>query len=294
MNKILKWINYPLKKKKFSILFHLYKKIFIFIKYNYPKIIDSVIFDTEKFDKYKLVETNLGKFIVFSDDGGISRQLFINKQYNFTSFQRTIKILGRQNLLIDVGANIGPVCIAAISKKYVKKSIAIEPEINSYKILKKNISLNNFETKIKIFNNAVSNRNENIKIYLKRGNFGASYIKKFKSKANTVKSIRLDKFYKDILKKTLIWIDVQGYEAKVLDGAKKLIKKNIPFVIEFWPYAINRYSDKNLIISGLKKFKYFYDLSDNKKKLPCTNENIEKLFQKYNKKKTTELLLVNF
>jgi len=294
MLKILRWMNYPFLKKKFSLYFYFYKIIFTIIKKKYPKIIDLVHFDSDKSTKLKYIETKIGKFLVFSHDGGISRQLFINKQYNFKSFQKVIRIIGKQDLLIDIGANIGPTCIGAINKGYAKESIAIEPELDCYKILEKNIKINNFENKIKTLNNAVSNKVELLKISKKSGNSGASFITKKTPKFRLIKSIKLDEFAKKVNNKTLIWIDVQGYEGKVIEGSKELIKKKIPFVIEFWPYAINRNHDLDLIIAGLKRFKYFYDLNSDKKKTICSDENIEKLFKKYNKKKATELLLVNF
>ena len=294
MRKILRWIKYPLSRKKFSFYFYLYKIIFTSTKKRYSKIIDLVHFDSDKSTKLKYIETKIGKFLVFSRDGGISRQLFINKQYNFKSFQKVIKIIGKQDLLIDVGANIGPTCISAINKGYSKKSIAIEPELDCYKILKQNIKINDLENKIRVLNNAVSNKIELLKISKKNENSGASFITKKTSKFELIKSIKLDKFANKIKNKTLIWVDVQGYEGKVIEGSKKIIKKKIPFVIEFWPYAINRNQDRDLVIEGLKRFKHFYDLSIDEKKTICSNENIKKLFFKYNKKKATELLLVNF
>lgn len=294
MCKILRWIKYSHSGKKFSFYFYLYKIIFTSIKQGYSKIIDLVHFDTDKSTKLKYVETKIGKFLVFSHDGGISRQLFINKQYNFKSFLKVIKIIGKQDLLIDVGANIGPTCISAINKGYAKESIAIEPELDCYKILEKNIKINDLENKIKTLNNAVSNKVELLKISKKNGNSGASFITKKTPKFRLIKSIKLDEFVKKVNNKTLIWIDVQGYEGKVIEGSKELIKKKIPFVIEFWPYAIKRNHDLNLIKTGLKRFKYFYDLNSDKKKTICSDKNIKNLFKKYNKKKATELLLVNF
>ena len=38
----------------------------------------------------------------------------------------------------------------------------------------------------------------------------------------------------------LIWVDVQGYEGYVFNGAKKFLSKGIPVVSEIWPYGILR------------------------------------------------------
>ena len=83
MSKILKWIKYPLEKKKFSFFFYLYKIVFIKIKKKFSKVLDLVHFDVDKTTELKYTESANGKFLVFTNDGGISRQIFINKEYNF-------------------------------------------------------------------------------------------------------------------------------------------------------------------------------------------------------------------
>ena len=156
------------------------------------------------------------------------------------------------------------------------------------------MSLNNLQKKIEIFNLAVSDKVGHVKLIRKRENYGASFINNKKGRYKT-RSITLDKFKNKINKNCLIWIDVQGYEEKVLNGAKNLINNKIPFVIEFYPHLIKKFSKKSEIIKGLKKFKFFYDLKKDKLEKKKINEiNLNYLFKIYNKKKATELLLINY
>ncbi|MGI8493381.1 MAG: FkbM family methyltransferase, partial [Acidimicrobiales bacterium] len=37
-----------------------------------------------------------------------------------------------------------------------------------------------------------------------------------------------------------IWVDSQGHEAHILDGAPRLLRHSIPWVIEYWPYGLAR------------------------------------------------------
>ena len=154
MNKILKWLISPNKIKYNSVIYHLYKKIFFYFKKNKPKILDSIHFDYLNTNTYRLSESEFGKFIIFAKDGGISRQVYINKTYNFETLKKTIKILGKRELIFDIGANIGTTCITAIKKKFAKKAIAIEVDIENFKLLKQNIILNNMENEIQCFNAA--------------------------------------------------------------------------------------------------------------------------------------------
>jgi len=124
MKKFLFWILFS-KKKVFSLFFHFYKGLYLYLLRKHPKIIDLVNFDSNKKSQIKYVETQLGKYLVFSNDGGISRQIYINKNYNFNSLEKVIKLIGKKKLLVDVGANIGPTCIAAIKKKILRKMYSI-------------------------------------------------------------------------------------------------------------------------------------------------------------------------
>ncbi|RPJ80913.1 MAG: hypothetical protein EHM18_17695, partial [Acidobacteria bacterium] len=38
----------------------------------------------------------------------------------------------------------------------------------------------------------------------------------------------------------LVWVDIQGHEGHFLRGAQSLLRRGVPIVTEFWPYAIER------------------------------------------------------
>ena len=69
---------------------------------------------------FRLSESEFGKFIIFAKDGGISRQVYINKTYNFETLNKAIQILGKVDIIFDIGANIGTTCITAIKKNFLK------------------------------------------------------------------------------------------------------------------------------------------------------------------------------
>lgn len=45
----------------------------------------------------------------------------------------------------------------------------------------------------------------------------------------------------------MLWIDVQGHEAHVLDGARETLALGIPTTVEYWPYGLER-------AGGLERF----------------------------------------
>ena len=54
-----------------------------------------------------------------------------------------------------------------------------------------------------------------------------------KLKGLKVLSKKFDTLFKKKKKDTLIWIDTEGYEEKILSGAKNILKLQCPLVIEF-------------------------------------------------------------
>lgn len=80
----------------------------------------------------------------------------------------------------------------------------------------------NMITKIKVYNNALWNKRENL--YFLEGGSGSCVVKNGKS---IVKGISLDEVVKD-KKVTFIKMDIEGSELNALKGAESIIKKNKP------------------------------------------------------------------
>lgn len=155
---------------------------------------------------------------------------------------------------IDIGANIGKFSII-MGKRLGKNSkvFAIEPHPENFKILKKNIQLNKLSN-VKAINAACSSSKRYLDLYLDEEGTGGHSIKKDAKSAGEktikVKSILLDSC--KIKNVKLIKVDVEGAEADVLLGAKKILKRNHPKIIfEAWD---EKYLNK--IKKVLKPFKY--------------------------------------
>ena len=186
--------------------------------------------------------------------------------------------------VIDIGAHKGEFLENIISIKNRIKVYSFEPQSKIFKDLKKK-----FKNKknINLFNLAISNSNKfkklNINIKTSTSTFSSynqnSFWKKikdflltgFKNKSivnsELVLTNSLDSFCKKkkIKNIDLLKIDTEGHEMQVLDGAKKLLKNDIKFVlIEFHLSKI--YKDYNSLkiekilkmnnFVLLKKFKF--------------------------------------
>lgn len=175
------------------------------------------------------------------------------------------------SIIIDVGANIG-----IYTDFFLRFSdnqciiLAYEADITNYKILKKKFQ--KFK-KIKCINKIVSNKNGYS--YLKKNisNPTAHFIEK--NGKNKIKTINLDSILDKYKKKiSLIKIDVEGAEALVIMGAKKIIKKYKPAIyIEYSVKRLKRYKKFDLI-NFLKKNSYKFYIKKNGKFTNISSKNL--------------------
>lgn len=143
----------------------------------------------------------------------------------------------QNGLIIDVGANIGQTSLW-IANHVMKQSITIiafEPSPITFNKLTKNISLNKFST-IKIENIALGNSDSKL-LMIQDCVSNSGTFKVCNSDVNhpgnhiEVIQLKLDTFLEKATDKILfIKIDVEGFEYKVLLGAKEIIRKNKPIL----------------------------------------------------------------
>jgi FkbM family methyltransferase len=44
----------------------------------------------------------------------------------------------------------------------------------------------------------------------------------------------------DLAEAGIVWMDAQGHEGHILEGASRLLASDVPVVIEYWPYGLGR------------------------------------------------------
>jgi|LauGreDrversion4_2_1035121.scaffolds.fasta_scaffold03354_4 FkbM family methyltransferase len=140
--------------------------------------------------------------------------------------------------IIDVGAHHGHYTLNF--SRIAKKVISLEPDTNNYNILKTNIELNNIKN-VEIHNAFVSNKN-GIQTFSKEDfyRFNNDLYQPIKN----CKTLCLDNFYSDITDNSIIKIDTEGEEIKVLNGTKKILKDYTPNLwIELHDFCEDNHND---------------------------------------------------
>ena len=141
------------------------------------------------------------------------------------------KNISKFDIFFDVGANSGTLSLPFIFEKNLK-IICFEPLNYSYKKLTENFKIN-FSPEIHELNKiALSNKIKDSKIYFSKINENpgfASIDNYYDLKDLSVENVKLntlDNMYQYKDKKIFFKIDVEGYEKKVIEGAKNTLKNN--------------------------------------------------------------------
>ncbi len=121
------------------------------------------------------------------------REVYDEKIYSFFKIKE-------EDIVYDVGASAGEYAILCAKKG--AECLAFELRKEAYELMNKNIKLNNFQNKIKTYLGRIDDKNT---------------INEYARKTKKIP--------------TLIKIDVEGDELKVLNGAKKVLKKHNPRLI---------------------------------------------------------------
>lgn len=137
------------------------------------------------------------------------------------------EVLNSSDILVNIGANIGYYVCAAIVKG--KKVIAFEPDINNYKLLVRNVKLNDVSNHCLTFNFGIGNDWNPLKIY--HASTGSSFIKGWANNSshffNEVQVIRVDDFSFTNYRHVFFLVDVEGFESYVIAGAFQTINSNL-------------------------------------------------------------------
>jgi FkbM family methyltransferase len=258
--------------------------------------------------EFQFFSSSNESYVLLSKDKTISQEVYTNGEFGFSTFLKAINILGPNFKIInfiDIGANIGTISIPVVKRGYALNAYCFEPSPENFNVFKANIYLNDLSNYIKAFNIALgSEKNQSLVFELSDTNSGDHRVrvnnedgiyKEQNRKTITVKSECLDDMLPNFYDKktTLIWIDTQGYEGFILRGAQKVLKHQIPLVVEFWPYGLERAGSMDDFKQSCLNYSYYYDLSLLVPiKMDLNPSNFNKLYASYKNTEGTDILFI--
>lgn len=141
----------------------------------------------------------------------------------------------KNTLIIDVGAHIGGFSIVAGAKNGKAKIYAFEPFLENFKMLQKNIELNNL-VNITPHRQAVASGIDTRKLYLDRINTSAHSLNKKNKKSVDVPCTTLDNIFleNNIKYCDLLKMDCEGAEYEIISSASaETLKKINKIIMEY-------------------------------------------------------------
>ncbi len=223
---------------------------------------------------------------------------FLLKKCEFGDYHElnTIKKISNKNriLFIDCGCNYGFYSFFTASISNKNKIISVEASKKTSIEFLRNLELNKFSN-ITFVNKAISNLDASIINFNESENDWESSETHSDFKLSSilrVKTIKLDTLVNKINLndyQTIIKLDIEGGEAKALEGGFNLIKKASPLIIiEFSKFLFNDQSKVIFLNNFLKEFDYsIYDTN-------CIKTNIDEVLIKLDKLKNRHKTIGNF
>jgi FkbM family methyltransferase len=233
------------------------------------------------------LQTANGLLTFSSRDWMIGKILYLHRSYEMKEIDAAVKLLheegylpgGASSTVLDVGANIGMICIALVRLGHFQKALAFEPAPGSYKLLVKNVGQNNLAARITCFPFALSSMRSEVDLELSPDNSGDHRIRHTKSQgafheelrptvrveARTLDSVFAENPELDPQEVSVVWLDIQGHEGCFLEGAREFLARGTPTVTELWPYALARSGSEPARVQSLLSqfYTHFYLLTAN-------------------------------
>jgi len=234
------------------------------------------------------------RYKYFINDCMALSSIGVNQEWepHITKFTKLYNNLYNIQNIIDIGANFGYHTLL-FSRECSMNVYAFEPQIQNYQLLEDNIKNNEIKNII-IFNNACGDQNCEIQMPIYQGtntiNMGdiTPNLGIVNNQFSITKSIVLDDLH-FTSKIDLIKIDVQGWEKKVLQGAKNILKIHQPaLIVEFECFQLQKTntSCKELFdcIRGLDYYIFFLEFNYPSDHLCVHNNKLDEFrikFQQY-------------
>jgi FkbM family methyltransferase len=203
-------------------------------------------------------------------DARDSLDLSLNGVYEPFETEIIHRLVRKGDTVLDIGANIGYyTLILARQIGHSGRVFAFEPDPENFALLKKNVAANGYNNVI-LVNAALSDHRGTLKLYLCEENRGdlRIYSSGDDRRAIEVPAITADDYLAEhSAEATLVKMDVQGAEGRVLRGLETNLGRAAHVILEFWPLGLHRAgNDPSEVLGSLVRKGFEFQLLDEEHK----------------------------
>jgi FkbM family methyltransferase len=157
--------------------------------------------------------------------------------------RRAHELTGRRTVL-EVGANIGTQTIYFLKSGVVDRVVSLEPDPKNVRTLETNLHLNRLTDRVVLLPVAAGAAPDVLTLQREWGNSGAATLRSEKLSERMTEEVQVPVVTLDSLADDgtldygdigLLWIDAEGYEEEIFQGAPALLARKIPLAFEFSP-----------------------------------------------------------
>lgn len=230
---------------------------------------------SKRFTPALATEANGFRFYLSTTDDVLGRHTFMHGGFDEDAMRRVVAELGERTgvaaplkgrTMLDIGGNIGTTSVYAIRLFDAARTVAFEPVPANVRLLRQNLIANGVSEQVDVFGIALSGSDGEAQLELSDNNSGDHRVRTADPHAGTASAALFREDHRDVVHVparrldglvqagevnladvALVWIDVQGHEAHVLEGAQAVRDARIPVAVEYWPYGLRR-------AGGLERF----------------------------------------
>ncbi len=177
-------------------------------------------FDIAKITRAKI---RIHDFCIGFHSSSLSIAFWCNPQDRTLDYKFIKGYLKKNDIYIDVGANIGTMLIPAAKVVIEGKAIGVEPHPRIFSYLRDNVKLNDIMNNVELYNCALGNARGNVTFSNKR--YDDVNRIEIKREGLIVPMMLLDDIGEQYDKINLLKIDVEGYEKYVCEGGRETLGK---------------------------------------------------------------------
>jgi len=209
---------------------YLKRKYYTKIKPIKGRVVESLFFEGKKI-----------KILLDAKNGYVDKYIYESGVYEKLVLKRVVKHLGSNDIVFDIGANIGQHSL--IFSQFAKEVYSFEPNSSVFFQFLESVRLNKIDNII-AENCGIGATNEFKKIYVNPQNAGNSSVlpnEKYKSFTIKIKNL---KEYEDALDKVdFVKIDVEGFELDIIIGNISFFRKFQPTI--WFEFNLNEYLENS-------------------------------------------------